>query len=657
MPTKITIESVIRDKALNWAHKSFPFQSHEFVTNHPWAVMVRLMGTDSSAYLKILPETLTSAKPSLGKISEVLAPHVPTLICSDTTAGFFLYQDHGAADLDRKPGHGVVREILTTYAELQTKAAQSPDLINLLPPIAIELQFDRFMEFLGAADPDASRKTSLVTASHFLKPETVERYRQIFSSVADEFRKFLSLQNDVPTTINHCDLRAKNIARKPDGSLVIFDWDDAVSGPPGLSLHAMFSGSARPYAALKTDPQALNGEMRQDRLLLGAYLHALCDTSPYERDKVVADLPAVICAGVFQYILNFGDYPVESRGQRDTIGKNIRRRLSDLMNVAHMLVLSSPQSVNAFSRALNENGRPKRAKLLLDAQRLRGSKTGQKETKDLPDAIAQSDRPGVFPTIDVSVEEQHSGVLSNDTRDLGVALFKRHGTLMIKNAMPVELINSCHGDFLAQYGKYLTNTRRDDSLRVGDKRFMITVKFAGPFAQKDLYASPLVMPILNSLLGKDAILGSLTTVVSLPGSEDQKMHKDNSALFKDDPDLQVPFFSITMIVPMVSLNAVNGATRVVKGSHVKSSAQAKKMPYQDPTVDLGSCFLMDCRLSHCGRGNNSKDVRPITSLVYQRPWFRDPLNFKKQKPLDIDAESFDRVPENLQHLVSWAVEA
>lgn len=657
MLDRITEDFTAHTNALTWANKSFPFNSHELVTNHPWAIVLRLIGDESVAYLKILPAGLAGPKHGLSRISDLLAPDVPSLISFDANTGLFLYRDHGAMELNGKPGQDAVQNILITYATLQAKTARLPDLIETLPPLAIAAQFDRLMVFLSAVDTDTGSISGPVTAAHFLKPQTVERYRRIFSSVADVFKRFLVLQNDLPTTINHCDLRARNVARKPDGSLVIFDWDDAVSGSPGLSLHALFSGSTRPYEALTADPRTLQGVGQQDRQLLDAYVDALCDNGVYARDKVVADLPAVICAGVIQFILNFGDHSVQNLGQREAIGKNIRRRLSDLMNLAQMLVLSSSKSIHAYARALNENGRSQRALLLPDVVRAKSCKaTRQRKTKDMPDAIAQSDKPGVFPAIDLSTEELQSGVLSRETRDLGVALFKRHGTLLIKNAIPVDLVSSCHSGFLTQYDKYLQNTRYHDALRVGDKRLMITLKFAGPFAQPDLYASPFVLPILNRILGAAAILGSLTAVASLPGSQDQRMHKDNAALFKDDPELQVPSFSIAMIVPMIALNAENGATRVVKGSHLKTSAQAKEMPYQDPVVDLGSCFLMDCRLSHRGMANNSKDVRPITSIVYQRPWYRDHLNFKKQKPLDIDAGALNSVPENLQHLVSWAVE-
>ena len=79
------------------------------------------------------------------------------------------------------------------------------------------------------------------------------------------------------------------------------------------------------------------------------------------------------------------------------------------------------------------------------------------------------------------------------------------------------------------------------------------------------------------------------------------------------------------------------------------------MPYQDPTVSLGSCFFMDSRLTHQGMANNSQQVRPIVSIVYQRPWYQDNLNYKKQKPILINEEQLSAVPDDLKSLVEWAV--
>jgi len=155
-------------------------------------------------------------------------------------------------------------------------------------------------------------------------------------------------------------------------------------------------------------------------------------------------------------------------------------------------------------------------------------------------------------------------------------------------------------------------------------------------------------------LGDGFILGSFTSVASLPGAPDMRMHKDHPALFSSDElSHPLPTFAVTMLLPLLGLNAEMGTTRVVKRSHRTTSVEAAKMDFQDPLGPPGSCLLMDYRLSHQGLANRSQVVRPVLSLVYNRPWFRDAANYKKQVPVDLPAAEFERVPPQHQCLFDW----
>jgi len=261
-----------------------------------------------------------------------------------------------------------------------------------------------------------------------------------------------------------------------------------------------------------------------------------------------------------------------------------------------------------------------------------------------------------MPTLVLSDQSRQTGVLSQKDRDQGVALFEQHGVLMLQDVINSELIKAVREDFIQDYGYYFDESDKPDALRVGDRRYMITATCEKNLANPNIFAPKLVLPILETLLGSKLVLGSLTAVTSLPGSEDQRLHKDNAALFEEDPRLHLPSFSIALIIPMIELNAKTGATAVAKGSHRVSSKAAASMPLQTPVVNIGSCYLMDSRLSHKGLANRSQHVRPIISLVYQRPWYSDPLNFKKQKPLDMPQAVFQQLPKSYKPLVEWAVE-
>ena len=81
-------------------------------------------------------------------------------------------------------------------------------------------------------------------------------------------------------------------------------------------------------------------------------------------------------------------------------------------------------------------------------------------------------------------------------------------------------------------------------------------------------ASPLILPIFERLLGDDCVVGAFTSVISLPGSQNQRLHKDFPALFPSTKwHHRLPNFAIQLIVPLVALDDKVGTTRVIKGSH------------------------------------------------------------------------------------------
>jgi hypothetical protein len=46
-------------------------------------------------------------------------------------------------------------------------------------------------------------------------------------------------------------------------------------------------------------------------------------------------------------------------------------------------------------------------------------------------------------------------------------------------------------------------------------------------------------------------------------------------------------------------------------------------------------------------------VRPILTLIFNRPWFRDFKNYGKQPPLRLNDGSYEKLPEDLKRLVHW----
>lgn len=233
--------------------------------------------------------------------------------------------------------------------------------------------------------------------------------------------------------------------------------------------------------------------------------------------------------------------------------------------------------------------------------------------------------------------------------------FLQHGAVVINNVFSPDFVEKINSAYRTAYASTIDRERE-----VGDKRTMLAIEIEPPFSDSALYASPLVLPIIEKLLGVDFILDSYVAVTSRPNSEDQHVHVDFSHLFEEDSSMSeaVPPYALTLAIPLVPLSAMTGVTRVWPGTHRSSSRLDESgkdlMGSVSILPEYGGCYLFDARIHHGGTANYSADERPILYMVYCRPWFRDANNFYNQKPLKISAEHLSSVPEALQPLFRFA---
>jgi ectoine hydroxylase-related dioxygenase (phytanoyl-CoA dioxygenase family) len=260
-----------------------------------------------------------------------------------------------------------------------------------------------------------------------------------------------------------------------------------------------------------------------------------------------------------------------------------------------------------------------------------------------------------FPRIIPSVDELRDGEPSRDTVDDAVRLFRAHGCVQIDGVFRTDLLRKVRKAYLERYVSHFEKPNDDDILRVSARRVQITVEITPPFNSPALYANPFVYPILEELLGSTFVLNSFGSVVSLPGAPNQHVHRDHPALFDTHPaDLFSPPFAITVIVPLVDMNAMTGTTRMLPGSHVLFDEEGLSRPSYDPEAPVGSCLLMDYRLIHYGLANSSDLIRPILYVVYSRYWFRDYANFTLREPIVLKRSEYERVPKKWRRLFALA---
>ena len=236
-------------------------------------------------------------------------------------------------------------------------------------------------------------------------------------------------------------------------------------------------------------------------------------------------------------------------------------------------------------------------------------------------------------------------------------LFSQQGALFIKNLFRKDLIQTLRDAFLDEYANTPENEIRKTCLQVGDKRFMFSIAFRSPFNDPDLYASPLLLPILRTLVGSECILQSVGVVCAYPGSEMQHLHADHPPLFEEAVGLNAffPTYALHVVVPLVDLDEDCGTTALWEGSHrMKSPGDEKRFSAQAtdllegaslPWPKIGDCYLMDYRLRHRGTPNRSNRPRPILYLIFSRPWFKDHRNYTLQPRLVMDAPEYEKISE------------
>ncbi len=698
----------------------------DLTADRPWARTYKITGRNQPRFLKVLPQVQRGSLSAMPKISDLFPNAVPRVLAVDTAKGLLLLEDHAGEDHQEKGSVEVQQKILTTYAKIQAIASKQSDLIGMLPVISLNQLVLSLLAFLNPESPSDSA-SSPATGKDFFDVEKCQYYFELFTERAQKLQQLISRAALLPVTLNHCDLRPSNVASRKNGDLVIYDWDESVAGPAGLSLHNSFSGCSIPCGLLLFPDKAILPELANARVVLETYIRTLVSEGYCDRQLLNQGLPGAICAGVIQFVLSFARFAPPDESYREDIRYNLRKRLNDLLELADFLQTDSHESALQLVEDYQKRERPEHACRVLRCQVERDpsdleaiakltemlDKTDEAETaptfqrlltlhpesaglhrfygmwlledleldsarnhlrlaaqfgkndeaiadalndiEEFENTMREADEKGKLPTIRVSAAEQQLGKMKFSRRRLAARLFRKYGTLVIENAFSESLVDEMHREYMDRYSRYFVEERHADALRVGNKRYMVTVDIDGVFNTPNVYANPHVLPIIERILGEKMILGGFVSVCSLPGAEHMHIHKDHPALFpeSDDPD-SLPSFAITAIVPMLGFNPVTGTTRVMKRSHRFASKIADDMETQDPVAPRGSCLLMDYRLTHQGRGNRSDQVRPILTMIYHRAWFRDIKNYGKQEPLIMSDEAFEKVPQEYRHLFGWS---
>jgi Phytanoyl-CoA dioxygenase (PhyH) len=255
-----------------------------------------------------------------------------------------------------------------------------------------------------------------------------------------------------------------------------------------------------------------------------------------------------------------------------------------------------------------------------------------------------------------SEAEWNAGAFSSETLEKASHCLRADGTLILEDIINPALIREAREVFLQRYDRYLDGQKHDDALQVGERRPMITVDIEPPFDRRELIANPLLLSVLKAACEDDFVLGAYGVVCSLPTAPTQPIHQDGADLFRQAAlNRLLPIVAVTVGIPLVEMNEVNGTTALWPRSHRDDTLATTEMA-DEPLVREGSCALWDYRLRHGGTPNRSAGPRPLLYMTYCRAWFVDHKNYRLQAPVRAPKRILANLPEDLRRLLVRAQE-
>jgi ectoine hydroxylase-related dioxygenase (phytanoyl-CoA dioxygenase family) len=240
------------------------------------------------------------------------------------------------------------------------------------------------------------------------------------------------------------------------------------------------------------------------------------------------------------------------------------------------------------------------------------------------------------------------------------AAMARDGALAFEGLFPRPVLERLRAEVLRRHESGELHERA--LVRDIGGRYAAVLPFEGPFLDPRFYANRALHQMLAALLGPSYCIGSLETVIALPGAGAQHQHIDGPIRFdrsvggrkrayaRDLSDL--PPYAVTLCVPLCDVDEENGPTAIWPGSHRLALRPKppgarelnRRFRVEHMTGGLGQAFFFDYRTFHCGMPNFSREARPVLMFVFTRSWFRDPNLTEVHPRVAISKRNLERVP-------------
>jgi ectoine hydroxylase-related dioxygenase (phytanoyl-CoA dioxygenase family) len=143
-----------------------------------------------------------------------------------------------------------------------------------------------------------------------------------------------------------------------------------------------------------------------------------------------------------------------------------------------------------------------------------------------------------------------------------------------------------------------------------------------------------VLPIVEGVLDRGCLVSSLSSIAIDPGEKAQPIHADDVLMPIPRPH---PALVCNSMWALTDFSEANGATRVLRGSHLWNHAPVYRQHYEsEPAVmRRGSVLIWHGSLWHGGGANRTQERRLGLAMNYCAGWVRQQENQQLGIPQEI----------------------
>lgn len=235
-----------------------------------------------------------------------------------------------------------------------------------------------------------------------------------------------------------------------------------------------------------------------------------------------------------------------------------------------------------------------------------------------------------------------------------VSCLKNDGYCIIDNAVSVEVIDTVNNEIQP----FLDKTDEAENNALGKKTRRCGALAARSPASHQMMMHPTVLGATKALLCENATVMqlNLTQLISVgPGEKAQFLHRDEGAwdFFDHFPvDIQM---EVSTIWAMDDFTELNGATRIIPGSHKNTLLPHEFSPEEAIPAEMkkGSVLVYTGKTIHGAGANNSDFPRRALNIDYCVGWLRQEEN----QYLSVPMEMVKTFPQEMQNLLGYQMGA